>query len=150
MAVGPVTIFDRALPKLTNGVMDLNSDTFRAILLNNTQALTSAFAGASTDCRKADLTGEFSTGGGYTAGGIALSSVTLTRVGQLVTLDANDLLWSALTVANAQYLAVYDDTAANEDLLFFVELNVGGTISPAGVDVAMVWNAAGILEYESV
>ena len=150
MAVGPVILFDRALPKLTNGVIDLDTHAFRAIILDNSQPISKTFAGTSTDCRKADLTGEFATGGGYTAGGQALSSVTLTRTGSLVKFDAADLLWAALTLTNAAYLAIYDDTAANEDLIAFVELNVGGTISPAGVDLTMQWNADGIFEYEAV
>lgn len=148
MAVGDFTIFDRAMPKLTNGVIDLDSHTFRAILCSNSQALTATFAGTSTDCRKADLTGEFSTGGGYTANGIALSSVTLTRTLDVVVFDAADLLWSALTLANIAYLVIFDDTAANDDLLGFLEVNVGGTISPAGVDLSVTWDAAdGIFKY---
>lgn len=150
MAVGPVTLFDRALPKLTNGTIDLDSHTFKAMIVNNSQALSTAFAGTSTDCRKADLTGEFSTGGGYTAGGKTLTTVTLTRTLGLVKFDADDLLWAALTLSNAQYLVIYDDTAANDDLVGYVELNVGGTISPAGVDLQVNWNADGIFEYERV
>lgn len=148
MAVGPFTIFDRAMPKLTNGIIDLDTHTFRAILCSNAQALAATFAGTSTDCRKADLTGEFTTGGGYTANGIALSSVTLSRTADVVVFDADNLLWSALTLANLCYLVVFDDSAANEDLLGFVEVNVGGTISPAGVDLSVVWDAAdGIFRY---
>lgn len=150
MAVGPFKFFDRAVPKLGDGTIDLNSHTFRAILCDDSQPLDETFAGTSTDARKADLTGEFSTGGGYTANGIALSSVTWTRAGSVVTFDAADLLWSALTLTDAAYLVIFDDSAANDDLLGFVELNVGGTISPAGVDLSIAWNASGIFTQTAV
>ena len=142
MAVGPFTIFDRAVPKIGNGIFDFDSHSFRAILCSSAQALAATFAGTSTDCRKADLTAEFTTAGGYTANGIALSSVVFTRTLGTVKFDADDLLWSALTLANVAYLVIFDDTAANDDLVGFVELNVGGTISPAGVDLGINWDAA--------
>ena len=149
MAVGAFIPFDRAMPKFTNGVIDLDSHAFRAILCDNSQALSATFAGASTDCRKADLTGEFSTGGGYTANGKALANITLTRTLDVVVWDADDLVWAALTKTNVCYLVVFDDTAANDDLVGFVEVNVGGTISPAGVDLSVVWDAAkGVFRYK--
>lgn len=142
MAVGPFTVFDRAVPKIGNGVFDFDSHTFKAIICDDSQPLSATFAGTSTDCREADLTGEFSTGGGYTAGGKTLTTVTFTRTGGAVTFDADDLVWSALTLTDAAYLVIFDDTAANDDLLGFLELNVGGTISPAGVDLSVLWDAA--------
>lgn len=149
MAVGPFTTFDRAMPKFTNGTLDLNSDAFRAILCDNSQALTATFAGGSGNCQKSDITGEFTTGGGYTAGGVALANVTLTRTLDVVVFDADDLLWSALTKSNVTYVVVYDDTAANEDLIGFFEVNVGGSISPAGVDLSVTWDAAkGLFRYK--
>lgn len=144
MAVGTPTVFDLAMKKLVDGTIDLDTHTFKAILTSTAQALTSAFAGGSGFARKADLTAEFTTGGNYTAGGQALTGVTLTQALGVTTWDAADVVWANLTLANVAYLVIYDDTAAQDDLLLFVELSVGGSVSPTAVDLSMLWNALGI------
>lgn len=151
MAVGPVTLFDRAIPKLVNGLVDLDGHTFKILLADDSQSIDQTFAGTSTDCRKSDLTGEFTTAGGYTAGGATLGSVSLTRTGAKVVFDAADVLWSALTLTDVCYAIIYDDSAANDDLIAFLEVNSGGTLSPAGVDLTITWDATnGIFAIEAV
>lgn len=148
MAAGPFTIFDVAKKKFFNGTFDLDTDNFRAVLCTSAQALDETFVGASTDCRYSDLTAEASNGSGYTTTGILLASKTLNLLAGVVTWDAADLTWSALTKSDLAYLVIYDDSATNDPLVGFAELEVGGVISPAGVDTTVRFNAAGILTAE--
>ena len=60
MAVGKVTVFDRALTKIGAGVIDLDTNAFKVALLGDGQAMSAAFAGTSTDARFSDLTDEVS------------------------------------------------------------------------------------------
>jgi len=72
---------------------------------------------------KDDVTNEV-TGTAYVAGGQALANKTVTytagtNVGKI---DADDLVWSASTIANARVLVIYDDTPATDatrPLLFY-------------------------------
>ena len=73
------------------GELRAGSANYRAVLI------TSAFTpNNATNELYATISGnELSTGNGYTAGGVALSGVTLTQTGGVVTFDAADLVWTA-------------------------------------------------------
>lgn len=133
MAVqGPMTWFDRALKKIADGTINLASDTFHAVLLNSSQPISATFTGSSGDARYADLTGELSTANGYTNGGLALTGA-LSRVG------ANEVAWTTAIAAwtftgsvTFKYLAFIDWTAANKDILGFMDMDTsGGSVTPA-------------------
>src|SRR5437899_13097791 len=96
---GPFKFFNRAKLKVLDGTLSLKNDAFKAALCASTQALDETFTGSSVDCRYADLTAELSTANGYTNGGLAASSVTLTRTtttqtNDTVAWDIADLVWS--------------------------------------------------------
>ncbi len=134
MAVqGPFTIFNAAKLKVLNGSptpIDFTSDTFKAVLLTSVQALTAAFAGGSGQCRYSDLTAELPTANGYTAGGLALTSITLTETGGIVTWDSPDLEWTLTSGIVWKYLAIYDATLSNDDLVCFADFDTsGGSVS---------------------
>lgn len=76
MASGTPFLFSAAKRKLMVGSFDLAADSLKAMLCTSAQALSAGFVGASGDARKGDLTGEVS-GTGYTAGGQALTGVTV-------------------------------------------------------------------------
>jgi hypothetical protein len=140
MAVqGPMTWIDRALKKIADGTISLTGDTFHAVLLNSTQALSATFTGTSGDAQYADLTGELSTANGYTNGGLALSSVALSRGA------ANTCIWTSsppswtLTASiTLKYIAFVDWTSANKDILAFCDMDTsGGSVSPASGPFAL-------------
>lgn len=148
MAVTVFTLFNKAKKKLGDGTIDLDTHAFKVMLCNASQSITAAFAGTSTDARKADLTGELTTANGYTAAGVALGSITWNEASGTVTFDAADTSWT-LTGAGItyKYAVIYDDTATNDDLLGFVNMDDSSgsaTISPAAGTHSIVWNASGI------
>ena len=91
---------------------------------------------------------EAATGTGYTAGGPALTGVTVTTVTTNdAAFDANDVTLSASGGAiAAAYAILYNDTDANDPPLVFIDF--GGTETAGdGTDFKIVWNASGIFTF---
>lgn len=141
MAVGTFTLYGAAIEAIAKNTLDLDSDTFKAVLLAsgytpvvNTHALYS------------DLTNELSTASGYTAGGATLTSVAVTRSSGTVKFDADDVTWTASGGSLvARYLVVYAD-GATDRLLGYILLDdtpADITVNP-GVVLTIQWNAGGI------
>ena len=146
MAAGTVTIMRRAMPKLSNGTLDLDTQSIKLALTTSVQALTDDFAGASTDCRYADLTAEV-VGTGYTAGGTALANVTWTRSAATVTFDADDVSWATSTIT-ARYGVLYADGATNKDIIaYFLLDSAPADVSTTAGTFLVSWNASGIFTY---
>lgn len=135
MAVqGPFTLFNIPKKKILGGGGSVNllTDTFKAALCTSAQALAATFAGASTDARYADLTGELTTAAGYTAGGLTLTSPTLVDTAGVVSWDFADAVWT-LTGGGItfKYFVIYDFTTTNKDLIAFCDMDTGGgSVSP--------------------
>ncbi len=114
----------------------------------STQSLDETFTGSSADCRYADLTAELATANGYTSGGLAAASVTLTRTtttqtNDTVAWDIADLVWTLTGGGIAfKYLAIYDNTDANKSLVAMCDMDTGGgSVTPlAGTLTVAVTN----------
>lgn len=135
MAVqGPMTWIDRALKKIADGTISLTGDTFHAVLLNSSQAVSATFTGSSGDARYADLTGELSTANGYTIGGVALTGQALARPAVNQTSWTTALAtWTLSGSITVKYFAIVDWTATNKDLVGFMDYDIGGgtvTLAP--------------------
>lgn len=97
------------LKSLANKEIDLDTDTLKAMLC------TSAYTpDQDTHQYKSSITNEV-TGTGYTAGGQALTSVTVAyNAGtNTLTLDAADPSWAASTIT-ARYIVFYDSSPATD------------------------------------
>jgi hypothetical protein len=119
--------------------MNVESDTLKLMLT------TSAYAyNVNTDRYQSSVTNEV-TGTGYSAGGVALTGVTVTDASVVYTLDANDAAFGTLTVSNIQVAVLYDSTpgsAATNPLLWLCDF--GAPSSPGGVTFTVSFNASGI------
>lgn len=91
----------------------LSTDTLKIGLTNTAPSVTNTVWGNIT---------EIAAGNGYTAGGTALTGVTYTQTGGTATLAfSTDLTFTATggAIAQFQYPVLYNDTAANDELIAF-------------------------------
>lgn len=124
---GPFTWLDRALQKIGDGTLDLDTQAVKAVLLASSQAVSRNFVGASGDARYADLTGELATAGGYTAGGTALTAVTLSRpTASRVKFSSDPFNWTVSSAITFKYVALFAFGATNKDLLMVADMDIGG------------------------
>lgn len=123
------------------------ADSLRAALYNNTTTPDNTVSAANS----AHLVGQWVTGneqsnGGWTAGGIALTSVTVANSTNVCTLDAADTAnASTSTMTNCFGALVYDDTLTTPVADQGVCYNYfGGANSVTAGVFTIVWNASGI------
>lgn len=108
--------------KLGDETHNLTADTFKVALTNTTPSLANSVL--------ADLT-QISAGNGYTAGGSAITC-TYTETGGTATFASSaDLTFTASggAIATFRYLELYNDTAANDELIG--HLDYGTTVDLA-------------------
>jgi hypothetical protein len=150
MAVGNFFLLDRALKKIVDGTINLETMALKAILATSAQAVDKTFLGSSGDARYADLTGELTTANGYTAGGVALANVTLSRPSaSIAQLTADPWSWT-ITGAGItfKYGIIYVDGATNDDLLMVADLeNTGGSITTIAGLLQVTPNVSGLARW---
>lgn len=128
---------------------DLNSDTIKAALFNNsvTPDKNATAANSAYNAGTWTTSNEVSDTGGWVAGGPTLAGVTSAFSSGTYTFDANDIVSGSITVgiSNAYGLLIYDNTlttpVAKQGIAY---LAFGGAVSaPTGV-LTVTFNAAGI------
>lgn len=129
-----------ALKSMAQGKMVLDSDTLKVMLCTSSYT-----PNQDTHQFKSDVTNEI-TGTGYSAGGLALGSVTLSYNSSTntLTLDAADSVWSSSTLT-ARYAVIYDSTPATDatrPLIGYVDF--GADQSDSSGTFTITWDAAGI------
>ena len=154
MAQGTFVLFHEFSESIGDGRIDLDTDTFRVGLTTlqagGTPTITAADAvptwgaGGTTNLAASEV----AAGGGYTAGGNTLTSVTWSQTTGTATFDAADTSWtaSAGSPTTIKTAVIYDDTATNKDALGFIDMTADGTtaISLVAGDINIVFNASGI------
>lgn len=110
MAGGKIKLYEKAKGNIANGTIDLDTDTFRGILLSSASNA-NTLSGSEV---LADLTNELATANGYTNGGQTLTSVTWTQSGGVWTFTCTAPVWTVAT-ANlvARLFAIYKLGTAN-------------------------------------
>ena len=139
MARGDVTVFDEAKLALLDGTHDLDTDTLKLAICDNTTAPT---AGTATPAL-GDFT-QVGSGGSYVAGGTTLT-ISLTESAGTVTFDSTtNPSWAqnASNDTDAYWGILYNDTDAGDAAIAFVDL--GGPVDMTAGDLTVTWNASGI------
>ena len=150
MAQGTITLFQN-FSKTISGTIALGADTFYLALTSTVPTAGDAVptwgAGGTTN----ESSNEVSAGGGYTANGVALTSVTWTQSSGTATWDAADPSWTSSgsgDPTNIKTGIFYSNTATNKDCVGFMDMTAdGGTtaISLLSGDINVTLNASGIL-----
>lgn len=133
-------MFGQFLAKALNKEIDFDTDDIRVMLTSSAYT-----PNQDTHAYKSDVTNEV-TGTGYTAGGQALTSKTVTydATNNVIVLDAADVTWASSTVT-ARYAVIYDNTPstdATKPLLGYVDF-VSDQSSTNG-NFVITWDATGI------
>lgn len=138
----PSKVYQTMFAKALNKEIDYDSDTIKVALL------TSAYTPNQTahDYYDDVVANEVS-GTGYTAGGQALTSKTVTQdtANKVTILDAADVTWASSTIT-ARYAVIYDDTPstnATKPLLGYVDF--GSDQSSSNGNFTLTWDATGII-----
>lgn len=131
--------------------MDLDADTFRAALYNNTPTpdlnATSALSAYNAATSQWLTANEVSQAGQWATAGVALTGIVVnSATAGVVFFDANDTAsGSAATLASVFGCLVYDDTIATPVAKQGVCYNYfGGTNSVTNGTFTIVWNANGL------
>ena len=155
MAQGTLALFDEFAESIGDGRIDLDTDTFKVAFVTlqvggtpsiaKTDPVPTWGAGGSTNLDASEV----SAGGGYTAEGDALASVTWAQSSGVAKFDAADNVWTSAASgdpATIKTAVIYSDTAANKDCIGFVDMTADGTtaISLLAGDVTITWGAGGI------
>jgi hypothetical protein len=121
----------------TQMAVNTGSDTFKCAMITN-----SSTPNFETHDHWSDLSSNEVSGTNYTAGGVALSSVTLANDSGTLKFDAADTTWSTATISSARAAVIYDDTLTNDPLICLV--NFGADYASSAGTFQITWNASGI------
>lgn len=124
----------------TQLAIDLDLETHKAALFTNT--ITPNFS-TDTAYGVAPYNANEVAGTGYTAGGTAITSTTVTEspTGTLMW-DAADTDWSASTITNARFALAYADALAGNNAI--LGHNLGADYSTVAGLFRLQWNALGV------
>lgn len=128
-------IYNRFKANLMNKEVDLEGDTIRVALLNNSHSF-SATANTWSDVSANEISGT-----GYTANGEALASKAVTQAAT-TKFDAADLTWSSASFT-AYHAVIYDDTLAGDDLI--ASIDFGGAQTVTSANFTIQWHTDGII-----
>lgn len=124
-----------------NGGIDLDTDTIKVMLLNNSHSQDQDNHEFIDDVSANEVSGT-----GYTAGGATLAnkSVTQDNTDNEGVFDADDVSWSSSTIT-AYYAAIYKDTGTPGTSPIIAILDFGGAKTSSGGTFSIQWNAEGVL-----
>lgn len=145
MAASAWALFHGAKEYIADGTIDLDSDTFKCILLASSWT-----PSLSADDAYADISAnELSTANGYTAGGFTCTNVTWVNSSGTMTFDMDDPTWTASGGAiTARYAAIFSDTSTGDKLLCYSLLDqTPADVSAAdGTAFVVQINASGVFQ----
>jgi hypothetical protein len=126
-------IYSRFKANLMNKVVDLEADTIKVALYDNSHAFTATDTDYTTD-------NELATAGGYTQAGATLAGKAVTEAAT-TKWDGTDTAWTTATFT-AYHAVIYDSTAGND---LICSIDFGGAKTVADGTFTIQWDAAGII-----
>jgi len=151
MASSAITLYNKAKLNFfgAGGLLALTTN-WKLALLTSTYTPSAGDSGHEV---YGDLTNELATANGYTAGGIALTSVALTMASGVVKFTSAPAVWTASggSIPAWRYGVIYQDTTVNSKvkplLGYFIGDNTPADIpaTTSGNTLTFTPNAAGIL-----
>ena len=146
MAAGAFIPYSNAALGISKGSFNLSTDTYVLTLINNSYvpavATDSTWANVSAD--------ELTTAGGYTAGGVALTSVTDTLSTNTVTFTCANPSWATFSAGPFRYGVIVrragGSLVSGDLLLCYSDLGGGSTITGTGGTFTVTINASGIFQ----
>jgi hypothetical protein len=144
MAAGAWKVYGPALEAINKGTIDLDSNTFRMVLVTSSYT-----PNQSTHDEWQDISANEVSGTGYSAHGKLLTQ-SVTRSGLVVTFDVDDQAWTSSTIT-AKYAVIVKDADANGSLattdvpLCYCDLDSGGgSVSTTAGTLTITINASGV------
>lgn len=128
-------IYDRFFANLMNKEVDLEADTIKIALLDNSHSY------SASDNQWSDVSANEVSGSGYTAGGEALVNKSVTQ-GSPTVWDANDVSWINATISS-YHAVIYDDSLAGDDLI--ASIDFGGVQSISDGTFTIEFSGSGII-----
>ncbi len=128
-------IYNRFKANLMNKETDLEGDTVKVALLDNSHSF------SATDNTWSDVSANEISGTGYTAGGATLANKSVTQAAT-TKFDADDTEWTTATFT-AYHAVIYDDTMTNDDLICSIDF--GGAQSITASTFKIAWHSDGII-----
>lgn len=128
-------IYNRFKANLMNKEIDLEGDTIKVALLDDSHSFTA------TDNVWADVSANEISGTGYSAGGVELAGKSVTQAAT-TKWDGTDSSWTTASFS-AWFAVVYDNTMTNDDLIMC--LDFGGEQAVVTGTFTIQWHADGII-----
>ena len=126
--------YERFKANLMNKEVDLEADTIKVMLLDNSHSFTAS------DDVIGDVDANEISGTGYTAGGVALANKSVTQAAT-TKFDADDSVWAAATFS-AWHAVIYDVTATSN---LMISLDFGGEQAVVAATLTIQYHADGIV-----
>lgn len=128
-------IYTQFLADLMNKVVDLEADTIKVALLDDSHSFTNS------NTTWADVSANEVSATGYTAGGATLASKAVTEAAT-TKWDANDVVWTITGTLTAYHAVIYDTTASDN---LIASIDFGGAKTATDGTFTITWNASGII-----
>jgi hypothetical protein len=126
-------IYNRMKANLMNKVVDLEADTIKIALYDNSHSFSAGDTTYTT-------TNELATTGGYTQGGMTLANAAVTEAAT-TKWDADDTEWTTATFT-AYHAVIYDSTASDN---LIASIDFGGAKTVAAGTFTVQFDANGII-----
>lgn len=133
-----ISIYNQVREDILSSAIDLDGDTIKLGLLNNSATFTA------THTVWSDIsTNEIANGSGYTTGGATLAGKVVNHTSGTAKWDADDVTWTASGGPITAYKGALYSTTLSNRLIAFIDFD-GVQTAGDGTQFIVRWNASGI------